>query len=257
MINNKISLKLPFSEHLAQENVTKRLINALTDTRKVERFKTALIAMYASGSLRSCTNDSIINAGLEALALGLNPSSKLGLVWFVPYSNKATLILGYKGMIQLIVQSGLYKSAVCVSVKKSEFEYWDPFNEILKVNAITDPDKRDEDETVGYYCMIKCLNGFEKSLYWSKKQVKEHASNYSPGYERSNFWRQHFDAMAQKTVLRQMIMRWGVKNDVLENAILTDKVNTEAVWGDEVVIPGDVITIRKNFREEIKDDKTK
>jgi recombination protein RecT len=248
-MNNQISLKMSFSEHLAQESVTKRLLHTLTDSRKVERFKTALVTMYAGGQLKNCTHESIITAGLEALTLGLNPSSKLGLVYFVPFGNKATIILGYKGLVQLIVQSGLYKSAVCVSVKKSEFEYWDPFNEILKVNPITEPDKRDEEETVGFYCAIKCLNGFEKSLYWSIRQVKEHAQNYSPGYRTSNFWRIHFDAMAQKTVLRQMIMRWGAKNDALEDAVLIDKENTEDIWKEEEVIeiPAEP---RKSFREE-------
>ena len=91
--------------------------------------------------------------------------------------------MGYKGYIQLAIRSGQYKRLNVVAIKEGELEYFDPLNEDIKVNLMVDDwDKREEAETIGYYAMFELVNGFRKTMYWSKAQMLAHADKYSQAF---------------------------------------------------------------------------
>ena len=135
--------------------------------------------------------------------------------------------IGYKGLIQLAIRSGQYKKINVLSIKKGELEYFDPLNEEIKVKLMVDDwNAREQAETIGYYAMFELTNGFQKSMYWSKEQMENHALTYSQGYKAKKgytFWEKSFDRMAEKTMLKQLLSRWGIMSTELMQAIDADE----------------------------------
>ena len=102
---------------------------------------------------------------------------------------------------------------------------YDPLNEEIEVQLIEDEEQRENAKTIGYYAMFEYTNGFKKTLYWSKKKMEKHALQYSKGYAKKSgytFWEKDFDAMAYKTMLRQLISKWGIMSIEMQNALESD-----------------------------------
>ena len=73
--------------------------------------------------------------------------------------------------------------------------------------------------------MFEYTNGFRKAMYWSKKKMEAHALKYSKGYAAKKgytFWEKDFDGMAYKTMLRQLISKWGIMSIDMQNAMESD-----------------------------------
>ena len=102
---------------------------------------------------------------------------------------------------------------------------WRLKNEEIEVNLIDDEEVREEAKTIGYYAMFEYTNGFRKAMYWSKKKMEAHALKYSKGYAAKKgytFWEKDFDGMAYKTMLRQLISKWGIMSIDMQNAMESD-----------------------------------
>ena len=125
-------------------------------------------------------------------------------------------------------------------------KYYNPFSEEIEIEPIQDVDVREKEQTIGYYAMFEYLNGFKKVLYWSKKQMLKHADRYSPAFSAaayakiqkgeiddkdmwkySSFWYKDFDGMAKKTMLRQLISKWGVMSTDMQQAFEADSKITD------------------------------
>ena len=226
--------KLDFSVYLTQD-AAKQQINKLLGGKVGPRFISALVsAVQANPALQECTNPSLLNAALLGESLNLSPSPQLGQYYMVPYDNsnkgkEAQFQLGYKGYIQLAIRSGQYKKLNVLSIKEGELIRFDPLNEEIEVNLIQDDEQREAALTIGYYAMFEYTNGFRKAMYWSRAKMEAHAKKYSPGYKRDlekgtswTFWAKDFDAMAYKTMLRQLISKWGIMSIDLQDAIDSD-----------------------------------
>ena len=134
-----------------------------------------------------------------------------------------------KGYIQLAIRSGQYKKLNVLSIKEGELVRFDPLNEEIEVHLIEDEEEREATETIGYYAMFEYTNGFKKAMYWSKKKMEAHALKYSQGYAADKrkgtawtFWSKDFDGMAYKTMLRQLISKWGIMSIEMQSAIDAD-----------------------------------
>jgi recombination protein RecT len=162
--------------------------------------------------------------------------------------------LGYKGYIQLAIRSGYYKKINVLAIKEGELVKFDPLNEEIEVNLIDDEEIRESATTIGYYAMFEYQNGFKKAMYWSKKKMLAHADRFSQAFSKdavkaknpkyskvsfadfedgkvkaddmwlySSFWYKDFDGMAYKTMLRQLISKWGIMSIELQNAFEKDE----------------------------------
>lgn len=123
------------------------------------------------------------------------------------------------------MRSGYYKKLVVVEIKEGELISWNPFEEEIKVKIVEDDVKREKLKTIGYYAYYEYLNGFKKAMYWSKEKMESHALKYSMGYRAKKgytFWEKDFDAMAKKTMLRQLISKYGIMSTELQTAYEND-----------------------------------
>ncbi len=253
----KSKQRLGLSAYLTQDAV-KNQINNVIGGKDGQRFITAIVsAVNTNPALKECTNQSILSGALLGESLKLSPSPQLGQYYLVPFNNnkegvkEAQFQLGYKGYIQLAIRSGQYKKINVLAIKEGELEYFDPLNEEIKVNLIQDFAAREAAKTIGYYAMFEYVNGFRKAIYWSREQMENHALTYSAGYKAKKgytFWEKNFDAMAYKTMLRQLISKWGVMSIDMQEAFDADMAvihedgSKDYVDTEEIIdVPSEVI----------------
>lgn len=227
----KTNQRMGLTAYLTKDAV-KDQINKVVGGKDGQRFISAIIsATNTNPALQECTNQSILSGALLGESLKLSPSPQLGHYYLVPFNNGnsgkvAQFQLGYKGYIQLAIRSGQYKKLNVMAIKEGELEYFDPLNEDIKIQLmVEDWDKREALPTIGYYAFFELTNGFRKALYWSKAQMEVHATKYSPGYRAKKgytFWEKDFDSMAYKTMLRQLISKWGIMSIEMQSAFEGD-----------------------------------
>lgn len=239
--------KNTFSNFLMGDAIKKK-INEVVGGANGQRFITAILsAVSTNPALQDCEHSSIISAAFLGESLKLSPSPQLGQYYLVPFKDKkrgvtvAQFQLGYKGYIQLAIRSGYYKKINVISIKEGELNKYDPLSEEIDVNLIEDDEVREATPTIGYYAMFEYHNGFRKTIYWSKKKMLAHADKYSQAFKKENyeklikgeipeadlwkyssFWYKDFDGMAYKTMLRQLISKWGIMSIEMQEAFDKD-----------------------------------
>jgi len=262
-MSNSLAQRPKFSVAIRSDAYKNLINNTLQDPKRASRFIAAVSsAVGATPALQECEAGSILTAALLGESLNLAPSPQLGQFYMVPFNDKkagvkkAQFVLGYKGYIQLAIRSGQYKKINVLEVKDGELVSFDPFTEEIQCRYIEDTDERDAAPTIGYYAMFEYQNGFRKALYWSRKKMMSHADKYSPAfsslsYEKlqrgeipekelwkySSFWYKDFDDMAKKTMLRQLISRWGVMSIEMQQAFEADNSLVERQDGEFVATP--------------------
>jgi recombination protein RecT len=225
--------QMPFSEVMNTDMAKKQILNVLQDPKRAARFTSSVIsAVSATPALKECEPTSILSAALLGESLELSPSPQLGHYYMVPFQDrnagisKATFILGWRGYIQLAARSGMYKRIVVFAVKRGEVVK--PFNiqtEQIELSFIENEDVRVKSETVGYYAAFEYINGFQKAMYWTKEKMMHHALTYSKGFAAKKgytFWEKDFDEMGNKTMIRQLIGKWGIMSIELRQAFEAD-----------------------------------
>jgi len=236
-----------FSAFLTSDAIKNR-INAMVGGKDGQRFISAVVsAVSVNPALAECEHSTILSAALLGESLKLSPSPQLGQYYLVPFNDKkrgckvAQFQLGYKGYIQLAIRSGYYKKINVLAIKEGELVSFDPLNEEIEVNLIDDDIEREAAPTIGYYAMFEYQNGFKKAMYWSREKMMAHADKYSMAFSAdkyrdllagkipqgdmwkySSFWYKDFDGMAYKTMLRQLISRWGIMSIEMQNALDKD-----------------------------------
>ncbi|VUW99183.1 recombination and repair protein RecT [Streptococcus constellatus] len=184
---------------------------------KENEFVASLLSVVTNNNLLvKASNESIMTAAMKAAVLNLPIEPSLGQAYIVPYGREAQFQLGYKGLIQLAQRSGKYKSINSGVVYKAQFISYNPLFEELEID-FTQP----QDEVIGYFAAFKLLNGFEKVTYWTKEQAYAHGKRFSKSFNNGP-WKSDFDAMAQKTLLKQIISKYGPLSIEMEQAIVAD-----------------------------------
>lgn len=169
--------------------------------------------------LRECEPRSIIDACMIAASLDLSVDKNLDYIWIIPYKKKANFGLGYKGYIQLLLRTGEYKAINVVEVYEGQLITWNPLAEELDI----DVNSKKSDAIIGYAGYFEMLNGFRKSVYWSKENMDALRDNSSKADFR---WRNDYKAMAKRTVIRNMISKWGSLSSEIQKAYSED-LNTD------------------------------
>lgn len=257
MSNTAVAQRPAFSALISTPSYQKLIINTIKDPNRARRFVSAIVSAVAvNPALQECTPQTILSGAFLGESLNLSPSPQLGQYYLVPFRDKkndcvnAQFVLGYKGLVQLALRSGQYKRLNVVSVKEGELHGWNPVTEEFSIFPISDDEERGKARTVGYLASFEYLNGFTKTIYWSKEKMVAHADRFSAAFSKeatngrypkvsfsdyeahnypakdewlySSFWYKDFDGMAHKTMLRQLISKWGVMSIDLQTAFEAD-----------------------------------
>lgn len=244
-MNNQLQSKPKFSLAIQSDGYKKLINNTLGDSKRAAKFIAAISSAVATNSsLQECDAGSILSGALLGEALNLSPSPQLGQYYLVPFeqkkynektkqyetiSKKAQFQLGYKGYIQLAIRSGQYKDIDVIEVREGEYLGRDKITGKHQFEFIEDEVERDNKPIIGYMAYFEYLNGFYKNLYWSKEKMQKHALEYSQAYASDikkktsySFWSKDFNGMAFKTMLRQLISKWGIMSIDMQEALTKD-----------------------------------
>lgn len=227
-----VTQKPKFSVAIQTDGYKKLINSTLQDPKRAGRFIAAISSAVAiNPALQECDAGTILSSALLGESLNLSPSPQLGQYYLVPFNDSknnrkvAQFQIGYKGYIQLAIRSGQYKKLNVLAVKEGELVKFDALNEEIEVNLIEDDIRRETAKTIGYYAMFEYTNGFKKAMYWSKQKMESHALRYSKGYAAKKgytFWEKDFDGMAYKTMLRQLLSKWGIMSIDIQQAFEAD-----------------------------------
>ncbi len=226
--NEMIQLKQKESplSYLKKDEVKKRLEEIMG--KKAGMFIASVASAINTNSyLKQCDGQSVVSAAVIAATLDLPINQSLGFAYIIPYKGYAQFQMGYKGFIQLAMRSGQYKTINVSEVYEGEIK------KISKFTGEIEFGEKISDKVMGYVAYFKLVNGFEKFLYMSVEDIQKHAQKYSQSYRQNlGVWKEDFDAMAKKTVLKMLLAKYGVLSVEMQKAITTDQavvINEEKI----------------------------
>lgn len=237
-IQNQIAKTTAAQVAPAQQSVN-QLMNSMLDGEKLRgrfndllgkrapQFVSSLVSMVnGDQNLQKAFYESpmsVIQSGLKAAAFDLPIDQNLGYAYIVPFNNsykdengqwykrmEASFILGWKGMHQLALRTGAYKTINVVDIRKGELQSYNRLTEEVEVKFIEDEDEREAQPVIGYLGYYRLVNGAEKTIYMTNKQIENHEKKFRKGPYMGKGWKDDWDAMARKTVYRRLIGKWGV-----------------------------------------------
>lgn len=223
------------------ESMKKRMEGVLG--REAGTFLASVLDLYSSDSyLQQCDANKVMAECMKAAALKLPIAKSLGFAYIIPYKNVPQFQLGYKGILQLAQRTGQYKYINADVVYEGETVFHERLSGMVSITG-----ERTSDKPIGYFAYFQLLNGFEKAVYWSEDRVRQHAKKFSQSYKagkQDSPWFTNFEAMALKTVLKQLISKYGIMSvefaRVLDNDNAVDRVDAEVAAngnGEPVALP--------------------
>ena len=252
--NTSLSNRPKFSVAIQSEGYKQLINNTLGDPKVAQRFIANISSVVSNNyQLQKCDPASILSAGFQAESLNLPLNQSLGYAYVVPYGDKAQFQLGYKGFVQLAIRSGQYLDIDVFTIKDGEYKGRDKNTGRPIFEFIEDDEVAETKEVIGYMATFTLLNGFNKQLYWSKEKATKHAKQYSKSFgngSKTDLWTNAFDLMAMKTVLKQLLSKYGLLSVELQQAfeadqaVIDEKGNKQYVDNsdyEEVVDTGEII----------------
>lgn len=288
MSENVIAKRVSFSHVINSDKFQAMINNSIKDKEQKNRFVTSIVsAVSCNPALQGCAPHTILSGALLGESLNLSPSPQLGHYYLVPFKDKkndcvnAQFILGYKGYIQLAERSGQYKDIDAFPVYEGEYKGRDKNTRKPIFEFIEDDEKRESLPVMGYYAYFELLNGFTKTLYWSRDKMISHADKYSPSFSKdaksgkypkvsfedylqhkypskdewlySSYWYKNFDEMAQKTMLKQLISKWGIISIDIQTAVEGDGAIVNESGDFIMVEEEDGYVSEENIQEKMQD----
>jgi recombination protein RecT len=220
-MSNLVKLK----EYTKHPSTQERMVELLD--KNAPAFLSSLVSAVGGNSqLQKCEPESIMSAAFVAAALKLPIDPNLGFSYIIPYGTKAQYQIGYKGFIQLAIRSGQYKSIHVSEVYSDELEFHNPITGEIKLTDLSGWKERYEGkkDPVGFYARIELITGFVKEDFKTRKEVENHAKKYSQTFKKGfGVWKDDFNAMAKKTVLKLLLSKFGILSTELQTALVSDQ----------------------------------
>lgn len=201
------------------QNGFRRRFDELLGGRSPQFISSVVTLVNGTPELLECFNRDpiqIVKGALKAATYDLPIEPSLGYAYLIPFRDKktgttnATFILGYKGMVQLALRTGLYQRLNTIEVHEGELVSYDRMKEDIEFRWIEDEEERAKAPVIGYAAYYRLNNGMEKTLYMTKKQIEAHEAKNRKGKYQNSIWRDQFNSMARKTLLRLLLSKWGI-----------------------------------------------
>lgn len=259
--------RLGMTAYLNQDAV-KQQINSIVGSKRGTAFITSIVsAVQATPALQECTNPSILSAALLGESLNLSNSPSLGQFWIIPFNNRkkgvkeAQFQLGANGFKQLAMRTGQYKDIDFLEIHEGEYKGRDKYTGKQVFEFIEDDDEHEALPVIGYMAYFELLNGFRKTVYWTKAKMEKHADQYSQAFsldayrklqegkipqselwKYSSYWYSNFAGMAEKTLIKHLLSKWGILSTELitamdaDMAVINEDGSKDYVENDDSII---------------------
>ncbi len=183
--------------------------------------RVALTQVRKNPKLASCNQGSVLSSLMTCAELGIEPNGRHAHL--IPYGQECTLIIDYKGLVELAMRSGkisrIHADIVCK-------------NDTIKIhNGIISHEVNpldDRGEMVGAYAMCAFVDGTEKHEYMSKREIDAVKDRSRAG--KSGPWVTDYNEMSKKTVFRRM-SKWLPLSPEIMDSIERDADRIETVSG--------------------------
>jgi recombination protein RecT len=233
---------LAFKKIVDSSYYQQQLKNVLKENSGV--FATSLMEIFTGDSkLWSCDPKLLMAEAMKAASLKLPLSKQLGYAYLLVYSNTPTMVIGYKGLFQLAIRSGLYKTINAGVVYEGELRDYDKLTGEFSLNG-----EKISDKPVGYFSFFELKNGFRSMMYMNIDEMASYCKIYSPSMKNCKMsnkelaemaerqlkqgpgkaigWYGNFNEMATKTVLRRLLSKEGYLSIEMQNAFSVDEAPT-------------------------------
>ena len=251
------SVNALMNSYLDGEGLRKRF-DELLGKRSAQFVSSVVSLVNSDGNMQKAFYEApmtVIQSALKAATFDLPVDQNLGYAYIVPFNNykkdaggkrmEAAFILGWKGMHQLALRTGAYKTINVTDIREGELKKYNRLTEEVEIDFIEDEDERESKPVIGYVGYYRLVNGAEKTIYMSVKAIEQHEKKYRKGQYQGKGWRDDWDAMARKTVYRNLIGKWGVmsinyqtaeEGRQLSDAIAADTAAEDAIAAEYTVL---------------------
>lgn len=221
-VTNQPNVSALVNAYLDRDGLRKRF-DELLGKRSPQFISSVVSLVNADQKMQQAFHESpmtVIQSALKAATFDLPIDQNLGFAYIVPFRNykkdigakrmEATLIIGWKGLHQLALRTGAYKTINVTDIREGELKKFNRLTEEIEIDFVEDEDERETLPVIGYVGYYRLLNGAEKTIYMSVKAIERHEKKFRSGEYQGKGWRDDWDAMARKTVYRILIGKWGV-----------------------------------------------
>lgn len=257
-------------EIVKKPTMVQRFSDVLGGQDKANQFLASLTsAVNGSNNLQKCNPMQVIGCAMIAASLNLDINPNLGFASIVPYKDGKTqkyipqFQMGWKGFVQLAMRTGQYKTMNVTEVYEDEFDGYDPFKGELVYHKVANGDRSNgrTDKIVGYCFYFELVTGFSKMTYMSREDAINHAKRFSKAYQSdlkygttSSPWSTLFDAMAEKTIVKNTLSKWGILSTQMGIAQSADMASVTEGDSYDYLDEGETIIEQK---EEVKEEPQK
>lgn len=235
---------------------------------KKQAFVNNLTALVSNDKgLQSCEPTTLMFAALKATALDLPLDNNLGFAYVIPFKDNklgktvATFMCGYKGITQLAIRSGQFKTINVTDVREGELASRNRMTGELNFNWIEDDAVRCKLPIIGYVGYFKLLSGYSKTTYWSVEELKQHGVKYSQSFKKGyGVWADNFDQMCRKTVVKLMLnkgdapmsveMQQAIKYD---QSVILDEAGSHRYIDNQRPSAGDVAALAAEVEQQVEE----
>lgn len=205
---------------LSQDSVRDQIARALPAHITPDRFmRVALTALARTPKLNQCTTDSLMRCLMDLSALGLEPDGRRAHL--IPFENRkagtveCTLIIDYKGLVELVRRSGdvssIHADVVC---EHDEFEV-DRGRVVRHVVNYRKP----RGDVFAAYALVTLKDGTEQAEVMTREEVEKIRMRSKSA--NSGSWVTDWNEMAKKTVFRRL-SKWLTLSPEIRDLIDTD-----------------------------------
>ena len=259
----------PATQVVAKKSIT-TMLNSLLDSEgyrkrfnellgaRTPQFVSSIVSLVnADQNLQKAFYEApitVVQSALKAATFNLPIDPNLGYAYIVPFNNRvkdqdgrehkrmeATFIIGYKGMNQLALRTGVYKTINVIDVREGELKSYNRLTEEIELEFVEDDEERDALPIIGWVGYYRLINGTEKTIYMTRKQIEQHERRHRKGQYMGKGWREDFDSMAMKTVFRRLIGKWGLMSIEYQRADAATLAAADAIargeFDDEDTMP--------------------
>lgn len=266
MADNQLQVQQSNPQLTAIQNALKGVSKSIQASLKENAgtFNTSLMELITSDEkLMKCNPTMLMAEAVKAASLKLPLNKQLGYAYLLPFGTTPTLVIGFRGYLQLAMRTGQYRNINADIVYEGELEHKDKLTGAISLNG-----EKKSETVVGYFAHFETVNGFTKTLYMSLEEMANYALTFSPSYKNSKQkpsaqqlmdqaqkqaqngpdggvgWWANFNAMAIKTVLRRLLSKYGYLSIEMQTALTSDEQpSAESIRDKENEEPRRVINV--------------